>query len=362
MIGDIGYGTVDGALGGEPARRAALAGVAECVLSQIERPYPCSERQTLTCDDDLELPRRRFPAFYGSFDWHSCVHSHWTLARMLRRDCLDGELYYACVAQLERTFEPGRMAAEAESWRVKVPAYEEKPYGWTWLLALDAELLRLSASADSALAGRAGAWREACGPLTAEMRRRVDGWLARIDLACRSGVHSDTAWSLAMAHDYAITTNDEQLKHAVEKNARRLYLRDVAAPVAYEPNADTFTSAILNEAALMARVLPMAEYEVWLRGYLPQLWGEGFSSPLIPDLPGRWDGEGYLEVHTVALPCARGLAARDAAASLPQGTQARERMSAEAARWCVQGIEDVQLSGYLADHWVGSFVCASLLD
>ena len=253
MIGDIGYGTVDGALGGEPARRAALAGVAECVLSQIERPYPCSERQTLTCDDDLELPRRRFPAFYGSFDWHSCVHSHWTLARMLRRDCLDGELYYACVAQLERTFEPGRMAAEAESWRVKVPAYEEKPYGWTWLLALDAELLRLSASADSALAGRAGAWREACGPLTAEMRRRVDGWLARIDLACRSGVHSDTAWSLAMAHDYAITTNDEQLKHAVEKNARRLYLRDVAAPVAYEPNADTFTSAILNEAALMAR-------------------------------------------------------------------------------------------------------------
>ncbi len=362
MIGDIGYATVDNALGDESTRSSALAGVAECVLSQIERPYPCSERQTLTCDEDLELPRRRFPAFYGSFDWHSCVHSHWTLARMLRRDCLDGELRDACAAQLERTFEPGRMAAEAESWHAKVPAYEEKPYGWTWLLALDAELLRLSASPGTDLAERAGAWRKACAPLTAEMRRRVDGWLAHIDLACRSGVHSDTAWSLAMTHDYATAINDAQLKDTVDENARRLYLHDAAAPVAYEPNADTFTSAILNEAALMARVLPEAEYAAWLRGYLPQLWDEGFSSPLIPDLPGRWDGEGYLEVHTVALPCARGLAARDAAAALPRETTARTRLASEAARWCAQGIDDVQLSGYLADHWVGSFVCASLLD
>ncbi|MDO4848367.1 MAG: DUF2891 family protein [Coriobacteriia bacterium] len=361
MIGDIGLEEIHGALGDGPSRTAALAGVAECVLAQIERPYPCSERQTLTCEEDLELPRLRFPAFYGSFDWHSCVHSHWTLVRMLCHGYLEGELREACAEQLERTFEPSRMAAEAESWRTKVPAYEEKPYGWTWLLALDAELLRLSGSPDRALAERARAWREACGPLTAEMRRRVDGWLARIDLACRSGVHSDTAWSLAMAHDYACAFNDAQLKGAVEANARRLYLGDVAAPVAYEPNADTFTSAILNEAALMARALPEAEYGAWLRGYLPQLWDEGFSSPLIPDLPGRWDGEGYLEVHTVALPCARGLAARDAAAALPQGAPARRRLAAEAARWCTQGVEDVQLSGYLADHWVGSFVCASLL-
>ena len=362
MIGDLGYGITEGALSaGTDAARSALSGVVECVLGQIERPYPCSERQTLTCPEDLELPRKRFPAFYGSFDWHSCVHSHWTLARALLRGAVDGDLADAAAAQLDRTLDARLIEAEAASWRDSVPAYEEKPYGWTWLLALEAELGRLAAgTASPALAKRARGWRAALAPLTAEMRSRVDGWLAHIDIAARTGVHSDTAWNLAMAHDYAVDVNDAQLRALVAQNAKRLYLADEGAPVAYEPNADTFTSAILNEAALMARVLTAGEYEAWLRGFLPQLWSVGFEAPLVPDLPGRWNGEGYLEVHTVALPTARGLAARDAASALPEG-EARGRLEAEARRWCVEGVRDVQLSGYLADHWVGSFVCAALL-
>ena len=110
----------------------------------------------------------------------------------------------------------------------------------------------------------------------------------------------------------------------------------------------------------MARALDADEYGEWLEAYLPQLFRAHFSAPLIADLPGRWNGEGYLEVHTVALPTSRALAARDAASALPAGP-AQGRLSAEAARWLVEGVEDVQLSGYLADHWVGSFVCAALL-
>ena len=94
---------------------------------------------------------------------------------------------------------------------------------------------------------------------------------------------------------------------------------------------------------------------------MPALFSESFSSPLIQDLPGKWDGTGYLEVHTVALPTSRALAARDAASALPAGA-ARDRFAAEATRWLVQGVQDVELSGYLADHWVGSFVCAALAD
>ncbi len=116
MIGDLGFDLTEDALG-EKGRAEALAGVARCVLSQIERPYPCSERQTLTGPDDLELPRLRFPAFFGSFDWHSCVHSHWTLVRMLATDALAGnaELEAAAAAQLARTFSPDLMEAEAAS-------------------------------------------------------------------------------------------------------------------------------------------------------------------------------------------------------------------------------------------------------
>ncbi len=372
MIGDLGFSLTDAALGAGEQRQAALAGVAECVLGQIDRPYPCAERQTLGGPDELELPIERFPVFYGSFDWHSCVHSHWTLVRMLSCGGFDaageagggtgagaGDLEARIVAQLEKSFSPDALAAEAKSWAEKVPAWEEKPYGWTWLLALDQELGRLAGS-DSPHAGAAGGWREALLPLRDVMYQRVIGWLEGLSLAARTGTHSDTAWNLAMAHDYAAATGDERLAGLVNDSARRLFAHDTCAPVAYEPNADTFTSAVLNEAACMARVLDAAEYEAWLAAYLPQLFSADFASPLIADLPGRWDGSGYLEVHTVALPTSRGLAARDAAAALSDGP-AKERLAAEAARWVTDGVNDVQLSGYLADHWVGSFVCAALL-
>ncbi len=374
MIGDLGFWLTGaagagaapasscGAFVGAEKDRAALLGVAECVLGQINRPYPCAERQTLTGPDDLELPVERFPVFYGSFDWHSCVHSHWTLVRMLCAGVFgenDRELEGRVLAQLERSFDKDAMAAEAESWREKVPAWEEKPYGWTWLLALDQELIRLSETG-GAYSAAAAEWREALLPLRDVMHGRVTGWLEGLSLAARTGTHSDSAWNLAMTLDYACAVGDDALAELASGCARRLFGADVCAPVAYEPNADTFTSAILNEAACMARVLEAGEYEAWLEGYLPQLFADGFASPLIADLPGRWDGTGYLEVHTVALPTSRGLAARDAAAALGEGP-ARDRLTAEAARWVADGVGDIQLSGYLADHWVGSFVCAALL-
>lgn len=270
------------------------------------------------------------------------------------------ELEKAAAAQLSRTFAPDLMEQEARSWKEKVPQWEEKPYGWTWELAVDQELGKL-ANAESPYADEAKAWRAALSPLTEEMHRRVAGWIAHLSLPARTGMHSDTAWSLAMAADCAEATDDQELLESVCMAAVRLFGNDVEAPLAYEPEADTFTSAILNEAALMARVLPGEAYLSWMKGYMPALFSESFSSPLLADLPGKWDGTGYLEVHTVALPTSRALAARDAAAALPAGT-ARDRLSQEASRWLVQGIQDVELSGYLADHWVGSFVCAALAD
>ena len=270
------------------------------------------------------------------------------------------ELEKAAAAQLSRTFAPDLMEQEARSWKEKVPQWEEKPYGWTWELAVDQELGKL-ANAESPYADEAKAWRAALSPLTEEMHRRVAGWIAHLSLPARTGMHSDTAWSLAMAADCAEATDDQELLESVCMAAVRLFGNDMEAPLAYEPEADTFTSAILNEAALMARVLSGEAYLSWMRDYMPALFSESFSSPLLADLPGKWDGTGYLEVHTVALPTSRALAARDAAAALPAGT-ARDRLSQEASRWLVQGIQDVELSGYLADHWVGSFVCAALAD
>ena len=410
MIGDLGFSVTDEMRSGlgEAAARRMLDGVAACVLGQITRPYPCAEQQTLTCAEDLQLPRERFCAFYGSFDWHSCVHSHWSLVRLVATGSLSEEVGERAVAQLDATLSEGPLARETAAWVHDVPDHIERPYGHTWLLELDAELGRLAFSA-SPLAGRARGWREALAPLVTEMRRRVAAWASGLKLPVRSGIHSDSAWSLAMAWDWARGTEaaeagasagprDAELVGIVSEAARSLFGADVCAPVAYEPQGDTFTSSILNEAALMARALGSSEYEAWLRGFLPQLFegdaagagcgmaagaaatadgrgamagaaataGTGAAaapSPdfrLLPDPLAKWDGESYYGVHQVALPLSRAIAARDAAAPLPEGP-ARARLASESARWAREGLDDMTLTGYLADHWVGSFVVATLV-
>lgn len=388
MIGDLGLGCTRGVCEGDD-RRADLASTVRCILSQIDRPYPCAEQQTLTCDKDLQLPRERFKVFYGSFDWHSSVHSHWSLARLLADGvfgeggcstmncCERGAAHAAQVAtpesakidelvcqmfsQLDVSLEAERVAAETASWTGSIPAYFERPYGHTWLLALDAELARMGEFA-CVLGERSCAWREALAPLTAEMERRVLEWVRGLALPIRSGIHSDSAWSLAMAWDWAQVVSNAEMADAVREAAVRLYGHDVNAPVAYEPEGDTFTSAILNVAALMARVLDGDAYEAWMRGYMPQLFDEGreVSEPVLPDLAVKWDGVNHYGVHVVALPLSRALAARDAAAGLPEGSHARECLAASARLWMEQGLADLTLDGFLADHWVGSFVVASL--
>lgn len=379
MIGDLGFSVTDEVRSGlgEVAARWMLDGVATCVLGQITRPYPCAEQQTLTCAEDLQLPRERFRAFYGSFDWHSCVHSHWSLVRLVATGSLSEEVGERAVAQLDATLSEGPLARETAAWVHDIPDHIERPYGHTWLLELDAELGRLASSA-SPLAERARGWREALAPLVTEMRRRVAAWASALKLPVRSGIHSDSAWSLAMAWDWArgaeaaeagasVEPRDAELAGIVSEAARSLFGADVCAPVAYEPQGDTFTSSILNEAALMARVLRSSEYEVWLRGFLPQLF-EGDAAGdapapdfrLLPDPLAKWDGESYYGVHQVALPLSRAIAARDAAAPLPEGP-ARARLASESARWAREGLDDMTLTGYLADHWVGSFVVATLV-
>lgn len=363
MIGDLGFCLAEKIDADQ--RGSLIAGTARSILDVIERAYPCAEQQTLTCAADLELPRDRFAVFFGSFDWHSCVHSHWSLVRLLASGSLAGhpELEEAALSQLECSFDPARVSLEVAAWTSRIPEHFERPYGHTWFLELDAELMRAEAlgSGSSAVAAEAAAWRAALAPLTAEMLRRVRDWADGVVLPIRSGIHSDTAWSLSLAWDWAAQTGDAELAESVRTAAQRLYASDVNAPVAYEPEGQTFSSSILNEAALMARVYGASDYERWLQGFLPQLFDDGFGGGLIPDPVQKWDGKNYYGVHEVALPLSRGIAARDAAAALPEGSPAQEAFASEARRWTHQGLADLTLAGYLADHWVGSFVVASLV-
>jgi hypothetical protein len=223
---------------------AALASVA---LANVQREYPRRLDQLLTAPDSEWRPRALHPAFFGSYDWHSAVHMHWLLARLLR---LHPSLEQRIAPVMEEHLSPDRIARELAFFRSAGGAFFERPYGWAWLLELQAELRRLDR------------WHEALEPLADELARRFRRYIRDLPYPVRAGTHGNTAFACTLALDYG-------MRDEIEAAARRWYLADRDYPVAYEPSADDFLSPALIEAVLMKRVLDGREFEAWFKGFLP---------------------------------------------------------------------------------------------
>jgi hypothetical protein len=233
---------------------ATATHLAGMVLAALHRPYPTKIAHVLHDDGDALPPRQLTPIFYGSFDWHSAVHGHWTLARLLRR--FPGADFAAAIERaLAQSFTREQAAGEL-AYLQRHPGFE-MPYGVAWLLLLAAELAPFPA------------WAQALAPVVRLARDRFAAWIARLPLPIRSGEHSQTAFAMGLALDFARATGDEALATGVAQRARDFHAGDVAAPVAYEPSAHDFLSPSLAEADLMRRVLPAADFTPWLAAFLP---------------------------------------------------------------------------------------------
>jgi hypothetical protein len=225
---------------------AAFARVAR---TNVQREYPRRLDQLHTAADAEWRPRVLHPAFFGSYDWHSSVHMHWLLARLLRLfPALEGEI----APTLDRHLTERNMAAELAFFRLPGSATFERPYGWAWLLELQGELRRL------------GRWHAPLEPLAGELAHRFRAYIASLPYPVRAGTHGNTAFACLLAHDYG-------LEDEVEAAARRWYSADRDYPAAYEPSADDFLSPALVEAVLMKKVLQAQEFAGWFAAFLPQL-------------------------------------------------------------------------------------------
>ncbi len=223
---------------------SAFAGVA---LANVQREYPRRLDQLLTAPDTEWRPRVLHPAFFGSYDWHSAVHMHWLLARLLR---LHPSLEPRIAPVMEQHLSLESIARELAYFGSAGGAFFERPYGWAWLLELQAELRRLDR------------WHEALEPLADELARRFRRYIRDLPYPVRAGTHGNTAFACILALDYG-------MRDEIEAAARRWYLADRDYPVAYEPSADDFLSPALVEAVLMKRVLDGREFEAWFKGFLP---------------------------------------------------------------------------------------------
>ena len=241
---------------------------ARVALANVARDYPRRLDQLLVAPDAEWRPRMLHPAFYGSYDWHSAVHMHWLLVRLVR---LYPSLNREVEPVLSTHFAPQSMAKELAFFNAPGGATFERPYGWAWLLELQAELIR------------SDRWHSAVAPLASLLSERLVSHLRKSPYPVRAGTHGNTAFACILALDYAQAADDTSLTEAIHDAARRWYLGDRDYPVAYEPSGDDFISPALVEALLMKRVLPAVDFSAWFKRFLPSDLGPLASAPTVVD-------------------------------------------------------------------------------
>jgi hypothetical protein len=326
-----------------PLERAErIAGLA---LEAVAREYPSHLHHVMQDDRDARPPRQLTPAFFGSFDWHSAVHGHWCLARLARRFPRAGFVVDARAA-LDRSLTPANIAGELAY--LGGPGREgfERPYGLAWLLQLAAELREW----DDRDAAR---WRAALAPLEALAAGRLRAGLARLPWPVRAGVHAQTAFALGLALDWARAAAARDFESQIVERARAFFVRDVDAPIRYEPSGHDFLSPILGEADLMRRVLAPGEYGAWLEGFLPDLESAEAARWLTPVAsPDRADGQ---LSHLDGLNLSRAWMLLGIASALPEEGRRGNALKAGAERHAAAGLAAVTGEHYAGSHWLGSF-------
>lgn len=245
---------------------------ARVALANVQREYPRRLDQLLTGPHAEWRPRALHPAFFGSYDWHSAVHMHWLLVRLVNLHPSLPERADIS-ALLDRRISRDTIRAELAFFNSPGSATLERPYGWAWLLELQAELLRH---------GKAQ-WHAALEPLAAELARRFATYIEGLPYPVRAGTHGNTAFACVLALDYARMAGDGSSESGIGEAARRWYLPDRSYPVTYEPSGDDFLSAGLIEAVLMQEVLSPEQFASWLVGFLPRDLGPLSQPPQVND-------------------------------------------------------------------------------
>ncbi len=333
---------VSGAIAEEPGMtREQASAFAKLALKGVRKEYPNKLDHIMSGAADVKSPKALHPAFYGCFDWHSCVHGHWMLARLLRRfpDLPEAKQIREAFAE---NLTAKNLQAEADYFKGAEHKSFERPYGWAWLLKLAAELHGWD-DAD------AKQWAANLKPLEEFIANRYVEYLPRPTYPIRTGVHPNTAFGLAFAHDYAKAVGSAKLRELVEERARSYFAKDGGAPAAWEPGGADFFSPTLMEADLMRRVLPATDFQAWLKHFVPE-WPKALLEPAT--VTDRSDPQ---LVHLDGLNLSRAWCMRHIAAALPADDPARKLLSESAAKHAEAALKHVASGDYAGEHWLASF-------
>ena len=326
----------------DPAAAARFAGLA---LKCLHDEYPNHISLSMDRDADARPPRQLTPAFYGCFDWHSDVHGHWLLVRLLR---LMPHAPFAAQARAElaRSFTPENIAGELEYLKHPGRASFERPYGLAWLLRLSAELREWDDP-------QAKQWAGTLRPLETEVAARIKNWLPKLHYPIRIGEHDQTAFSFGLIWDWAQVAEDTEMRALLQDAAQRFYLKDRGCPLSYEPSGEDFLSPCLAEADFMRRVLEHEAFGAWLSGFLPGIPQSRRGGWLQPGVVT--DRSDPKLAHIDGLNLSRSWMLEGIAHGLSAGDPRKPALLAAAGKHREAALPAVTGEHYEGGHWLGTF-------
>ncbi len=319
---------------------------ANLALACAQKEYPNKIAHVLTSDEDVQPPRLLTPAFYGCYDWHSSVHAHWLLARLVRL-FPDAPFAENARAILRENLSKENIAQEVAYMNGAGRASFERPYGLAWLLQLGAELREQEDPFAQELASN-------LAPLEAAAVERLETWLPKLTHPVRSGEHSQSAFGLGLMLDWARASGDEEFEALLESKIRAFYSRDRNCPIAYEPSGEDFLSPCIAEADVVRRVMEPAGYAAWLEAFLPDV---STLRPAVVTDPT----DGKL-AHLDGLNLSRAWMLRGIASGLPADDPRRRQIEAVAESHAKAGLAAVTGEHYEGGHWLGSFATYLVTD
>lgn len=314
--------------------------LAKLPIKCLQQEYPNKLSQLLADSTELAGPKELHPAFYGCFDWHSSVHGHWSLVYLLKKfPNLDNRA--EIIGKLKANLSKENVLAEVAYLNKKHEKSYERTYGWAWLLKLQQEL----DTCDEAFAKELA---DNLQPLTDLLVQRYIEFLPKLNYALRNGTHTNTAFGLNLAWDYAIHAKDIALQESIRTNALRLFTNDIDCPFAWEPSGTDFLSPCMEEIGIMQRVMKGKDFIYWLRDFAPALFKKKFEWE-----PGKVSDrtDGHL-VHLDGLNFSRAWNLYFLSASFPDDLGHLQRLADAHLKYSLPSITD---GNYEGEHWLASF-------
>jgi Protein of unknown function (DUF2891) len=318
---------------------------AKLALACVHKEYPNKISHVLNSDSDVAPPRKLTPAFCGCYDWHSSVHGHWLLVRLIRT-FPDAPFTSAAREALNKSLTAENLKQETAYIRGEGRASFERPYGLSWLLQLSAELREWQDPMARELSAN-------LRPLENAAVERLKTWLPKLSNPVRVGEHDQTAFGLGLMLDYARATGQQDFAKLVSDSAKKFFLADSNCPLAYEPSGEDFLSPCLGEADVMRRVLPPVEFAEWLKKFMPQIPTTA-TADWLPVTVSPDPSDPKL-AHLDGLNLSRAWMLEGIMSWLPKDDPRRPALVAATEAHRRAGLAAVTGEHYEGGHWLGSF-------